>query len=204
MSVAAYEEVLDLTGEHAVIERRPITDRQLATPQTRTEPDSSLIEQSFRELLGAGRGACLAIGCGTGINAYWLRQLGWSPVGIDQSPEALSKAAPRLPVARSYAAQLPFATNSIPSAVSVMVHSELSNYNEVLHEIQRVLRPGGVFVHIGFHPCFGDPDDELSLSSLVNGVAAARLTIESLLEAGNPIPSALSLRATKSRVSAIG
>lgn len=204
MSVAAYEEVLDLTGEHAVIERRPITNRQPATPAARDEPDSSLIEQSLRELLGVGRGPCLTIGCGTGINAYRLRQLGWSPLGIDQSPQALSKAAPRLPVARSHATQLPFATNSVPSAVSVMVHSELDNYNDVLHEIQRVLRPGGVFVHIGFHPCFGDPDDELSLSSLVNGVAGARLTIEALLEAGDPMPSALSLRATKSRVSAIG
>lgn len=202
MSVAAYQEVLDLTGDHAVIERRPISAND--DPHHRAGPDTSLIERSFRELLGVGSGPCLAIGCGTGINAYRLRQLGWSPVGIDQSAAALAKAARRLPVACAKASQLPFATNSVPSAVAVMAHTGLDNYGDVLREIRRVLRPGGVFVHIGFHPCFGESQDELSLSGLLNGVASARLGIESILEAEEPTPHALSLRATKSRVSAIG
>jgi SAM-dependent methyltransferase len=45
-----------------------------------------------------------------------------------------------------------------------MVHTDMPGYPEVLREAARVLRPGGVFVHVGVHPCFcggfadrGDP-----------------------------------------------
>ncbi|WP_329211818.1 class I SAM-dependent methyltransferase [Streptomyces sp. NBC_00683] len=107
------------------------------------------------ELLGAGAGAaCLEIGCGTGVHAARLRELGWAPVSVDLSAGMLRHARGRLPVAQGDAARLPIRDGSVAAVVAVMVHTDMPDYPAVLHEAARVLRPGGVFVHIGVHPCF--------------------------------------------------
>jgi len=108
----------------------------------------------LRDLLGHGRGVCLEIGCGTGIHAAQLRQLGWTPVGIDLSAGMLRHARGRLPLARADAGHLPIPDASLPAAIAVMVHTDMPTYPAALREVARVLRPGGVFVHIGVHPCF--------------------------------------------------
>ncbi|EWM11179.1 methyltransferase [Kutzneria sp. 744] len=128
------------------------------------EPLPGLYRQ-LGELLGAGDGVCLEVGCGTGAHAETVRGLGWTPVGIDLSTGMLGYAIERLPVARANAERLPFADDSVPAVVSVMVHTDMPAYPKVLREVRRVLRPGGVFVHVGVHPCFcghfadrSDPD----------------------------------------------
>ncbi|WP_329381237.1 class I SAM-dependent methyltransferase [Streptomyces sp. NBC_01716] len=117
------------------------------------------------ELLGEGTGMCLEIGCGTGIHAARVRALGRTPVGVDFSAGMLRHASGRLPVARADAERLPFRDGSVPAVIAVMVHTDMPGYPAVLREVARVLRPGGVFVHIGVHPCFcggfadrSDPD----------------------------------------------
>jgi hypothetical protein len=35
-----------------------------------------------------------------------------------------------------------------------MVHTDMPAYPAVLQEAASVLRPGGIFVHVGVHPCF--------------------------------------------------
>ncbi|QPP06397.1 class I SAM-dependent methyltransferase [Streptomyces bathyalis] len=106
------------------------------------------------DLLGTGSGTCLEIGCGTGVHAAALRDLGWTPVGVDLSRGMLGHARSRLPVAQADAARLPVSDGSVTAAVAVMVHTDMPHYPAVLREAARVLRPGGVFVHIGVHPCF--------------------------------------------------
>ncbi|UUN25184.1 class I SAM-dependent methyltransferase [Streptomyces sp. FIT100] len=117
------------------------------------------------ELLGEGAGPCLEIGCGTGVHAARVRDLGWTPVGVDLSDGMLRHARGRLPVARADAARLPVRDDSVPAVIMMMVHTDMPDYPAVLREAARVLRPGGVFVHAGVHPCFcggfadrGDPD----------------------------------------------
>lgn len=123
------------------------------------------VDRALRELLGPGDGVCLEIGCGTGAHAASVRDLGRRPVGVDLSAGMLRHARGRLPVARGDAAALPVADASVPAVIAMMVHTDMAAYPEVLREVARVLRPGGVFVHVGVHPCFcggfadrSDPD----------------------------------------------
>jgi ubiquinone/menaquinone biosynthesis C-methylase UbiE len=66
----------------------------------------------------------------------------------------LRHARGRLPVVHGDACQLPFPDGSLDAAISVMMHTDVPAYPLILMEVQRVLKPGAVFVHIGVHPCF--------------------------------------------------
>jgi SAM-dependent methyltransferase len=112
------------------------------------------IRHAIATLLGTGRGTCLEIGCGTGIHAAQIRDLGWTPVGIDLSGGMLRHARGRLSVARADARCLPFGEGVLGAVIAVMAHTDMPDYPGVLAEVARVLCAGGVFVHIGVHPCF--------------------------------------------------
>jgi SAM-dependent methyltransferase len=149
---AAYDEIADWY-EHEFLAR--------TAPGT----DPLGIAQALRDLLGRGHGTCLEIGCGTGVHAVQVSALGWAPVGIDLSGAMLRHARGRLPIAMADAARLPVADASVPAVISMMAHTDMPAYPAVLREAARVLRPGGVLVHIGVHPCFcggfadrSDPD----------------------------------------------
>lgn len=127
----------------------------LAPPDDGAEPSDNLgIVAALLELLGPGDGTCLEIGCGTGAYATTIRQLGRTPIGVDISAGMLTYALPRLPVALGDAQNLPIADHSLSAVVSIMIHSDLPDYPAVLRHAARVLRPGGVFVHVGLHPCY--------------------------------------------------
>ena len=66
----------------------------------------------------------------------------------------LRHARARLDCARADAERLPLRDASVDAAVAVMVHTDMPGYPAVLREVARVLKPGGVFVHVGVHPCF--------------------------------------------------
>lgn len=120
------------------------------------------------DLLGHGSGVCLEIGCGTGVHADQIRKLGWTPVGIDLSAGMLRHARGRLPLAQADAGRLPIRDGSLPVVAAVMVHTDMPAYPAVLREVTRVLRPGGVFVHVGVHPCFcGGFADRSDLDAVV-------------------------------------
>jgi SAM-dependent methyltransferase len=137
--VAAYDEIADWYEEQFL-------------PAQQDDPIG--VDRALRDLLGQGRGVCLEVGCGTGVHAATVRELGWTPVGVDLSGGMLRHARGRLPVARADAERLPVRDNSVPAVVSVMVHTDMPGYPAVLREVVRVLRPGGLFVHVGVHPCF--------------------------------------------------
>ena len=139
MATAAYDEIADWY------------ERQFLAAH---HDDPIGVERTLRELLPEGPGTCLEIGCGTGIHAAAVRELGWTPVGVDLSAGMLRHARGRLPIARADAERLPVKGHGVDAVVAMMVHTDMPGYPAVLREVARVLKPGGVFVHVGVHPCF--------------------------------------------------
>jgi SAM-dependent methyltransferase len=112
------------------------------------------VSDVIRDLLGPGGGTCLDVCCGGGASAAPVRELGWTPLGVDLSSGQLRYAASRLPVVRADAAALPLPGASVEAAICVLAHTDVPDYAAALREVARVLRPGGRFVHVGVHPCF--------------------------------------------------
>jgi SAM-dependent methyltransferase len=129
-------------------------EHEFLGPQDTRAADPLGIDRCLRALLGEGSGACLEVACGTGVHAATVADLGWTPAGIDISAEMLRHARGRLPVARADAGCLPVRDNALPAVISVMAHTDIPGYPAVLREAARVLRPGGILVHVGVHPCF--------------------------------------------------
>ena len=111
------------------------------------------------ELLGPGSGPCLDIGCGTGRNFETIRASGRSVVGLDYSRDQLRLARTRTdsPLMRGDAAALPFPDESFDTAITLWISTDVDDFGAVLLEAARVLRPGGVLVAYGVHPCFNGP-----------------------------------------------
>ena len=126
------------------------------------------IDRALADLLAAGSGICLDIGCGTGVHAACVRELGWTPVGIDLSAGMLRHARGRLPITQADAERMPVRDGSVPAAICVMTHTDMPRYPSVLREAARVLRTNGVLVHVGVHPCFcGGFADRTDLGAVV-------------------------------------
>jgi SAM-dependent methyltransferase len=158
---AAYDEIADWY-EQEFLGSQPATGKSAGES---ADADPLGISHALRQLLGHGSGTCLEIGCGTGVHAVTVRELGWTPVGVDLSAGMLRHARGRLALARADAQRLPIRDGAVPAAIAVMVHTDMPGYPAVLSEAARVLRPGGILVHVGVHPCFcggfadrSDPD----------------------------------------------
>jgi SAM-dependent methyltransferase len=109
---------------------------------------------ALTRVLGRGAGPLLDLACGTGFYAPVLRSLGWTPLGLDLSPGQLRHARGRLPVAAGDAARPPLRPASVAAISSVLCHTDIDDYAAACRALAPVLRPGGVFAHVGVHPCF--------------------------------------------------
>jgi SAM-dependent methyltransferase len=111
------------------------------------------------DLLGPGSGPCLDIGCGTGRNFETIRATGRSVVGVDYSADLLRVARTRTdgPLMIADAAVLPFADESFDTVMVMWISTDVDDFGKVLREATRVLRPDGVLVAYGVHPCFNGP-----------------------------------------------
>ncbi|MEO3753152.1 class I SAM-dependent methyltransferase [Streptomyces sp. B6B3] len=119
---------------------------------------------TLKDLLGPGGGLCLDLGCGTGQNLPALRGRGRRVIGLDFSVDQLGLARQRTvggeALVQADAAVLPFADAVFDSVVAVWLSTDVDDFAAVLGEASRVLRPGGVLVHLGAHPCFCGPHTE--------------------------------------------
>lgn len=139
MTTAAYDAIADWYDEYVTTTATDYSER---------------VRSVLAELLGAGRGRCLDLCCGTGAHAAELRRLGWRPVGVDLSAGQLRHAGARLPVARADATALPLPDGAVAAVACVLAHTDMPDYPAAIAEAARVLAPGGRLVHVGVHPCF--------------------------------------------------
>ena len=120
---------------------------------TRTLPAPAAAELGA-QLAGelAGRGRCLEIGVGTGRVALPLREAGVPMTGMDLSRAMMAvlvdKAGGRLPfpLVQGDATALPFPAHRFGAAVASHVLHLIPGWRVVLAELERVVRPGGVFL----------------------------------------------------------
>jgi SAM-dependent methyltransferase len=121
--------------------------------------DAEPHQPGLLELLGPGSGPCLDIGCGTGRNFETIRASGRSVVGVDYSTDQLRHARTRTdgPLMIADAGVLPFADRSFDTAMVMWISTDVDDFGKVLREATRVLRPDGVLVVYGVHPCFNGP-----------------------------------------------
>ena len=90
----------------------------------------------------------LDVGCGPGHSLAWLAQT-FTVCGLDCAPNMLVQAAVRAPAAvlvQGRAEALPFGSTSFNGILAECVLSLCTKKEQVLAEMRRMLRPGGVLV----------------------------------------------------------
>ena len=113
------------------------------------------------DLLGAGTGVCLDLGCGGGLYFDVLAATGRTVVGLDRSADQLRIAHGRSgPVVQADAAALPFGDGVFPTVTAMWISTDVDDFTAVVREAARVLSPGGLFAFYGAHPCFNGPHSE--------------------------------------------
>jgi SAM-dependent methyltransferase len=116
-------------------------------------PDAPV--DAFARLVGSGTGRFVELGCGTGLTGEALQARGWSVVGVDLSIDQLALAQRRCHgVVCADAHLLPFRSSSVDALGMAFVHTDVDDFDRVMHEVGRVLAPNGRLVHLGVHPCF--------------------------------------------------
>jgi SAM-dependent methyltransferase len=115
---------------------------------------SLLSEEAARRLtaeLQSGA-AILDVGAGTGRVTLPLNTLGFRTIALDPSQGMLdtlrTKAAGQpLPIVRADGARLPFPPSSFDAVVLSRILYLIAGWRDVLHEVIRALRPGGLLLH---------------------------------------------------------
>jgi len=124
--------------------------------------DPEYTEQILPLVAGAlaGAGRVLDIGTGEGQVARHLQQGACSMVGIDPIRAQIEVATERgggPRYVRAGADSLPFAASSFDGAVACLVFEHIDEVDEAIHEVSRVLRPGGTFLFVLNHPLLQTP-----------------------------------------------
>jgi ubiquinone/menaquinone biosynthesis C-methylase UbiE len=95
--------------------------------------------------------------CGSGQATEVLVKYSQAVTGLDASPLSLKRAQHNVPQAKyveAFAEKMPFADNSFDLVHTSMAMHEMTaeQLPQILSEVRRVLKPGGIFALIDFHP----------------------------------------------------
>jgi SAM-dependent methyltransferase len=98
------------------------------------------------------------LGCGTGRTGAWLRARGVARVdGVDLTPEMLAIAHTRRIYDRLVQADVGatgLASGEYDLVTTCLVEEHLRDLRPLYREASRLLRPGGIYVLVGYHPHF--------------------------------------------------
>ena len=137
--------------------------KKLANPYAElvnTKPHNAYLEKpAFLSLLPDVKSlSTLDAGCGTGIYSEWLVLHGAKVISLDASPYMLQHARNRLKdkaFIKLHDLRDPLTfieDNSIDIVLSSLVMHYIKDWEPVLGEFKRILRPGGLFVFSIGHP----------------------------------------------------
>ena len=91
----------------------------------------------------------LDLGCGPGLHAEKLTKKEAKVTGIDNSKNSIKTAKLESPKSKFFIGdieKLPFKSNEFDIVFSAMVIGHLKNWNNVLKEVNRILKKNGIFV----------------------------------------------------------
>lgn len=94
------------------------------------------------------------IGCGAGPVTYELLRIGYTPFALDFSEDMLKNAKKRIntlnnvgcPLINGNSESLPFPDNYFDCVVCLGVISYVEHYENIIKEIERILKPGGTSI----------------------------------------------------------
>jgi ubiquinone/menaquinone biosynthesis C-methylase UbiE len=119
---------------------------------------------AFTKMIGDVQGLrLLDMACGDGYFSRFYAKAGAIVTGIDFSENQIAAAQAeesRTPLGIQYQVADASIMNNIESesfdiVISFMALMDIENYEGAIMQASRVLKPGGRFVFISFHPCFG-------------------------------------------------
>ena len=124
------------------------------------EYEEQILPLVATELQGCGR--VLDVGCGEGQVSRLAAGLAGVDlvVGVDPTAAQVLEAKRRgggVLVGRSDAAALPFSDRSFDAVVACLVFEHIEAVDEAIHEVGRVLAPGGRFLFLLNHPLLQTP-----------------------------------------------
>jgi ubiquinone/menaquinone biosynthesis C-methylase UbiE len=147
------------------VEARPITTREGYDrwAPSYDEPGNQLLEIEqpiVREILDIlPVGVALDAACGTGRHTTYLASLGHKVIGVDTSPEMLTRAREKVPEGEFHEADLhdvPLPDDSVDLVVCTIALSHVPDLELALREFVRVLRPNGHLVISDSRGLIGD------------------------------------------------
>jgi SAM-dependent methyltransferase len=146
------------TRRYRTVAPREGYDRWAATYEETVEDamDVALLGRLDMDWGAVGRAGDL--GCGTGRTGAWLKAQGVGEIdGVDLSPGMLEAARDRgvyASLREGEVGDTGFASGAYDLAVSCLVDEHLIDLHPLYGEAARLVRPGGRFVLVGFHPHF--------------------------------------------------
>ncbi|MEX1377115.1 MAG: methyltransferase domain-containing protein [Eubacteriales bacterium] len=113
--------------------------------------EKGFLEALRKELIPAARGKILEIGAGTGVNFKYYDMYEIESITVldhEINKTAEKRAGSKINFVESDAGNLPFEENSFDVVVETLLLCSVDHEHSVLSEIRRVLKPGGMFIHI--------------------------------------------------------
>jgi len=104
-----------------------------------------------KKIIPLSKGDVLEIGAGTGVNFSFYDKdkiISMTILDNDKNTYAANRAEKSTNFVEGDAAEMPFADSSFDTVVETLMLCSVEDVERVLGEIRRVLRPGGIFLHI--------------------------------------------------------